>query len=139
MEKNSDPLETLIEFAWACGADRFWVNNAKDELKKLKEKNKEWAIETFKANTFAVEQTKEYLAISAKMQKLKDSIASPVTKTVYPRDLAAVLVKADASVQVLPVSSKACVAIPKQADSSDWIVIRSLESSKAIWQPAPIS
>ena len=78
MEKNSDPLETLIEFAWACGADRFWVNNAKDELKKLKEKNKEWAIETFKANTFAVEQTKEYLAISAKMQKLKDSIASPV-------------------------------------------------------------
>ena len=35
MDKFSDPLETLIDFAWASGADRFWVNNAKDELKRL--------------------------------------------------------------------------------------------------------
>jgi len=37
MNENSDPIEFLIEFAWANGADRFVVNNAKDELKKLKE------------------------------------------------------------------------------------------------------
>jgi hypothetical protein len=38
MDKNSDPLDTLIDFAWSTGADRFWVNNAKDELKRLREK-----------------------------------------------------------------------------------------------------
>jgi hypothetical protein len=37
MNKNSDPLESIIDFAWAAGADRFWVNNAKDELKKLRQ------------------------------------------------------------------------------------------------------
>jgi hypothetical protein len=37
MNKNSDPLESIIDFAWAAGADRFWVNNAKDELKRLKQ------------------------------------------------------------------------------------------------------
>jgi len=37
MQQHSDPIEFLIEFAWANGADRFVVNNAKDELKKLKE------------------------------------------------------------------------------------------------------
>ena len=35
MNKISNPLETLIDFAWASGADIFWVNNAKDELKRL--------------------------------------------------------------------------------------------------------
>jgi len=39
MEKHSNPLESIIDFAWASGADMFWVNNAKDELKKLQEKN----------------------------------------------------------------------------------------------------
>jgi hypothetical protein len=38
MNEHSDPIEFLIEFAWANGADRFLVNNAKDELKNLKEK-----------------------------------------------------------------------------------------------------
>lgn len=38
MEKNSNPLDSIIEFAWANGADRFWVNNAKDELKRLRKK-----------------------------------------------------------------------------------------------------
>jgi hypothetical protein len=37
MDKNSDPIETIIDFAWAAGADMVWVNNAKDELKKLRE------------------------------------------------------------------------------------------------------
>lgn len=37
MNQNSDPIEFLIEFAWANGADRFTVNNAKDQLNKLRE------------------------------------------------------------------------------------------------------
>jgi hypothetical protein len=37
LQKHSDPLETIIDFAWAAGAEQFWVNNAKDELKKLRE------------------------------------------------------------------------------------------------------
>lgn len=37
MNEHSNPIEFLIEFAWANGADRFVVNNAKDELRKLKE------------------------------------------------------------------------------------------------------
>lgn len=41
MNKNSNPLESIIDFAWAAGADRFWVNNAKDELKRLREKLEE--------------------------------------------------------------------------------------------------
>lgn len=36
INKISNPIETIIDFAWAAGADRFWVNNAKDELKKLR-------------------------------------------------------------------------------------------------------
>lgn len=38
MQKNSHPLDSIIDFAWAAGADLFWINNAKDELKRLKEK-----------------------------------------------------------------------------------------------------
>lgn len=41
-EKTANPLETIIDFAWSTGADRFWVNNAKDELKKLKTKVAEY-------------------------------------------------------------------------------------------------
>jgi hypothetical protein len=48
MNKNANPLEAIIDFAWASGADLFFVQNAKDELKKLK------------------------------MQSLKDSLESPV-------------------------------------------------------------
>lgn len=39
MEQHSNPIEYLIEFAWANGAARFIVNNAKDELKRLIEKS----------------------------------------------------------------------------------------------------
>lgn len=39
---HSNPIETIIDFAWAAGANRFWVNNAKDELKKIREKIKEY-------------------------------------------------------------------------------------------------
>ena len=37
MEKHSNPLESIIDYAWSSGADLFFVNNAKDELKKLRE------------------------------------------------------------------------------------------------------
>lgn len=36
MDHHANPIEFLIDFAWANGADRFVVNNAKDELKRLK-------------------------------------------------------------------------------------------------------
>jgi uncharacterized coiled-coil DUF342 family protein len=85
MEKHSNPIEHLIEFAWASGADRFVVNNAKDELKKLreeidkiKEKTKEWTEEVYRSNEFAVQQTNEYLEISKKLQSLNDCLAKPV-------------------------------------------------------------
>jgi hypothetical protein len=78
MEKHANPLESIIDFAWASGADLFFVQNAKDELKKLKEKNKEWAEEVYRANEFAVEQTNEYLEVSQQMQALKDSLEHPV-------------------------------------------------------------
>lgn len=45
-DRNEHPLDTIIDFAWAAGADRFWVNNAKDELKKLKQKLQEYENES---------------------------------------------------------------------------------------------
>lgn len=39
MNKHSNPIDFLIDFAWSAGADRFVVNNARDELKRLKEMN----------------------------------------------------------------------------------------------------
>ena len=37
MKEHSDPISFLIEFAWANGADRTVVNEATDQLIKLKE------------------------------------------------------------------------------------------------------
>jgi hypothetical protein len=37
MSEHLDPISFLIEFAWANGADRTVVNEANDQLKKLKE------------------------------------------------------------------------------------------------------
>ena len=76
MEKHSNPLESIIDFAWSAGADLFFVQNAKDELKKLRAKNKEWAEEVYRANEFAVEKTNEYLEICQQMQTLKNSLES---------------------------------------------------------------
>lgn len=36
MNKDSNPIDTIIDFALSKGADLFWINNAKDELKKLR-------------------------------------------------------------------------------------------------------
>lgn len=41
LQQLSNPLDTIIDFAWSTGADIFWVNNAKDELKKLRQKIQE--------------------------------------------------------------------------------------------------
>jgi hypothetical protein len=74
MEKHSNPLESIIDFAWSAGADLFFVQNAKDELKKLRDKNKEWAQEVYRANEFAVEQTNECLKVHKEMENLKNFI-----------------------------------------------------------------
>ena len=41
IDKNSNeilssPLDTIIDFALSAGAGKFWVNNAKDELNRLR-------------------------------------------------------------------------------------------------------
>lgn len=41
LNKIGNPLAAIIDFAWASGADLFWVNNAKDELKRLLDKSLE--------------------------------------------------------------------------------------------------
>jgi hypothetical protein len=71
MEKHANPLESIIDFAWASGADLFFVQNAKDELKKLKDKNKEWAEEVYRANEFATEQMNLYLEKVEELEKFK--------------------------------------------------------------------
>lgn len=40
--QHSDPIDFVIQFAWASGCDRFVINNAKDELEKLKEIRDKW-------------------------------------------------------------------------------------------------
>jgi hypothetical protein len=74
MEKHANPLESIIDFAWASGADLFFVQNAKDELKKLRAKNKEWAEEVYRANKFATEQMNLYLEQIKETEKLKTKL-----------------------------------------------------------------
>lgn len=85
MDKVANPLDSIIDFAWASGADLFFVNNAKDELRKLREevektqaKTKEWVQEVYKANEFAVEQTNEYLSLVDQIGQLRSSLTRPV-------------------------------------------------------------
>ena len=70
--RNALPLEFVIDFAWANGCDRFIINNAKDELKRLRLKNKEWAEEVYRANEFAIEQTNLYLSAVKELEVLKN-------------------------------------------------------------------
>jgi len=42
MQEHSNPIDFLIEFAWANGASVDIVNSAKNELKQLKEDNNRW-------------------------------------------------------------------------------------------------
>lgn len=77
MQKNSDPLDTIIDFAWSTGADMFWVNNAKDELKKLRSKINELTMTAFKANQFAVEESDLYLETARELGTLQKSLIKP--------------------------------------------------------------
>lgn len=78
MNENSHPIDFVIEFAWANGCDRFIINNAKDELKKLRQKenlSREMSLEAFRANQFAVEQTNEYLKLAEEIEALKNKLS----------------------------------------------------------------
>jgi hypothetical protein len=44
MNKHANPLDSIIDFAWSAGADLFFVNNAKDELKRLRTQIQELEI-----------------------------------------------------------------------------------------------
>ena len=75
---NSDPLDTLIEFAWASGADRFWVNNAKDELKRLRKNCAELHDEVNKSHTFGTEELNLYMETSKELGDLQKSLDHPI-------------------------------------------------------------
>jgi hypothetical protein len=85
MNSNATPIDAILEFALSSGANSFIVNNAKDELKKLRdevdtlrEKSKEWSREVFNSNQFAVEMANDYLKTCEKIQELQDSLDKPV-------------------------------------------------------------
>jgi hypothetical protein len=78
MDKVANPLDAIIDFAWASGADLFFVNNAKDELKRLQEKSREMSLEAFRANQFAVEEMNKYLSTVEELENLKKSLVNPV-------------------------------------------------------------
>ena len=63
MNEHSDPIQFLIDFAWANGADRFVVNNAKDQLKKLQENS---------------ENTDRWLSCEKDLYKLREIFNYPV-------------------------------------------------------------
>jgi hypothetical protein len=85
MNPNATPLDAMLELAISSGENSFLVNNAKDELKKLRDevdtlrgKSKEWVKEVFNSNQFAVDMTNDYLKICEKMQELQNSLDKPV-------------------------------------------------------------
>lgn len=77
MNKEANPLDTIIDFASKSGADKFWVNNAKDELKRLRSKIDELAISVLKVNKFAVEESDLYLETAKQLGTLEKSLAKP--------------------------------------------------------------
>jgi hypothetical protein len=86
MQENANPLDYILKCAeQGLTPKLFTVQNAKDELKKLREevdilreKSKEWSREVFNSNELAVEMTNDYLDICKKMQELQDSLDKPV-------------------------------------------------------------
>ena len=77
MNENSNPIDFLIEFAWANGADRFVVNNAKDELNKLRQSQKDDA-----------EDSKRWLSCESELCSLKEKI-----KNIFSQPVAYALIK----------------------------------------------
>jgi len=59
MKEHSDPIEFVIEFALNNGASSFIINNAKDQLKKLKQKLADSYQELFNCNQDLIEETKQ--------------------------------------------------------------------------------
>ena len=86
MQENANPLDYILKCAeQGLTPKLFTVQNAKDELKKLREevdtlreKSKEWTKEVFNSNKFAVDMTNDYLKTCEKMQELQDSLDKPV-------------------------------------------------------------
>lgn len=78
MKKESDPLDTIIDFAWSTGADLFWVNNAKDELKKLRQNCAELHNEVNKSHNFGTEELNLYIETAKELGDLQKSLANPV-------------------------------------------------------------
>lgn len=78
MDKNSDPIETIIDFAWAAGADMFWVNNAKDDLKRLRQNCAELRNEVNKSHAFGTEEVNLYLETAKELGDIQKSLAQPV-------------------------------------------------------------
>lgn len=64
---NSNPIEFLIDFAWANGADVFVVNNAKDEYKRLT-----------KIAESTAEETQRWLSCEQELSQLKKVFSKPV-------------------------------------------------------------
>lgn len=68
MENNSNPLDYLIQLcekATTTGKwelTRFTILNAKDELKKLRQLNRDLSKEAFDANQFAVEEANKNMS-----------------------------------------------------------------------------
>lgn len=76
--KNANPLESIIDFAWANGADRFWVNNAKDELKKLRLRLIELDSEIVKSHRTETEELNLYLDTAKELGDIEKSLDVPV-------------------------------------------------------------
>ena len=71
MNKNSDPLDTLIDFAASAGADKFWVHNAKDELRKLRDQTNKLVAST-------TEKVDLLLSVTKQLDLINTSLAQPV-------------------------------------------------------------
>lgn len=86
MNEVANPLDYILKCSEQGLVPKlFTVQNAKDELKKLREeinnlkqKTSEWVGEVYRANEFAVEQTNAHIDSVNRLQKLKDSLAHPV-------------------------------------------------------------
>lgn len=78
INQTSNPIEAIIDFAWANGADRFWVNNAKDQLKKLTSRLSELDNEVVKSHRIETEELNLYLDTAKELGNLQKSINHPV-------------------------------------------------------------
>jgi len=78
MKQHSDPIEFAIEFAWANGCDLFVINNAKDELKKLRERLIDLDREVVKSHRSETEELNLYLDTAKDLGDIQKSLDSPV-------------------------------------------------------------